>query len=145
MPNSLITDNVLLAYKMTHYMRNKKKGKQGLAALKLDMSKAYDRVEWLFLESIMKMCFQNEWINLVMKCVRTVTYKIKVNDEYTETFLPRRGLRQGDPLSPYLFIICVEGLSALMEDVERRGLIEGVRICHGAPRINHLFFLLMIR
>ena len=126
-------------------MRNKKKGKQGLAALKLDMSKAYDRVEWLFLESIMKMCFQNEWINLVMKCVKTVTYKIKVNDEYTETILPRRGLRQGDPLSPYLFIICVEGLSALMEDVERRGLIEGVRICHGAPRINHLFFLLMIR
>jgi len=141
--DSLITDNVLLAYEMTHYMRNKKKGKQGLAALKLDMSKAYDRVEWLFLESIMKMCFQNEWINLVMKCVKTVTYKINVNDEYTETILPRRGLRQGDPLSPYLFVICAEGLSALMEDAERRGLIEGVGICHGAPGISHLFFLMI--
>jgi hypothetical protein len=75
-----------------------------------------------------------------MKCVKTVTYKIKVNDEYTETFLPRRGLRQGDPLSPYLFIICAEGLSALMEDANRRGIIEGIRICHGAPRLNHLFF-----
>ena len=52
-PGRLITDNVLLAYEMTH-MRNKRMGKQGLAALKLDMSKAYDRVEWSFLESIMK-------------------------------------------------------------------------------------------
>lgn len=125
----------------TLHAKNKRTGKQGLAALKLDMSKAYDRVEWSFLESIMKrMGFQNEWINLVMKCVRTVTHKIKVNDKYTETSQPRRGLHQGDPLSPYLFSICVEGLSVLLEDAERRCLIEGVRICHGAPRINHLFF-----
>ena len=105
------------------------------------MSKAYDRVEWIFLKKIMeKLGFSEKWINLIMMCVTTVSYRIKVNDEYTTNVTPQRGLRQGDPLSPYLFIICAEALSALLQNAESEGKIQGIKICEAAPRINHLFF-----
>lgn len=87
-----------------------------------------------------RMGFSEKWISLIMLCVTTVSYKIRVNGEFTRTIWPQRGLRQGDPLSPYLFIICAEAFSALMENAGRRGQLEGVRICPGAPRVSHLFF-----
>ena len=139
-PGRLITDNVLLAYELTHYLNHRKWGKNGVAAIKLDMSKAYDRVEWMFLEKMMtKLGFSEQWVERVMKCVTTVRYRIKVNEEYSDSIVPHRGLRQGDPLSPYLFILCAEGLSSMLQRVEENGKIEGI-VCRGAPRINHLFF-----
>ena len=69
----IITDNILLAYEVVHYLRNNKKGKDGFAAIKLDMSKAYDRVEWPFLKAMMeKLGFDRDWIKLIMKCITTV-------------------------------------------------------------------------
>jgi hypothetical protein len=76
----------------------------------------------------------------MMKCVTTVRYQIKVNGNFTEQFTPSRGLRQGDPLSPYLFVICAEGLSALLQEAEANGKITGIRICPAAPPVTHLFF-----
>jgi hypothetical protein len=114
-PGHLISDNILVAYEITHFLLNKREGDLGYAALKLDMSKAYDRVEWDFLEKMMRrMGFDENWIRLIMECVSTVSYQIKVNGELIDRFKPERGLRQGDPLSPYLFLICTEGLSALL-------------------------------
>lgn len=74
-----------------------------------------------------------------MKCVTTVSYQIKINGALSDAFTPERGLRQGDPLSPYLFLICAEGFSALLSRAEANGLILGVKICRGAPSISHLF------
>ena len=140
-PGRMITDNVLLAYELTHHINNRRRGAGGLAAIKLDMSKAYDRIEWPFLKKMMqKLGFQEKWIDLIMKCVTTVSYRIKVNGEYTNRFFPQRGLRQGDPLSPYLFILCAEGLSALLQQAESDGKIEGIKIRREASRVNHLFF-----
>ena len=79
-PGQLVTDNVLIAYEMTRYMQNRRSGGEGCVALKLDMSKAHDRVEWGFLEQMMlKLGFCNRWVNLITKCISTVSYHIRVN------------------------------------------------------------------
>lgn len=110
-------------------------------ALKLDMSKAYDRVEWKYLESIMlKMGFNTIWVNLMMECVRTVSFSILVNGSPHGYFSPSRGLRQGDPLSPYLFLLCAEGLHGLLSQAESSGKIQGLSLCRNGPHLTHLFF-----
>lgn len=140
-PERLITDNVLLAYEMTHYMQNKRRGVVSYAALKLDMSKAYDRVEWDFLRRMLgKLGFHRTSVERLMPFVTTVKYRIRVNGELTNEIVPQRGLRQGDPLSPYLFLICAEAFSCLLNTAEERGETVGVRVCQEAPSVNHLLF-----
>ena len=110
-------------------------------AMKLDMSKAYDRVEWVFLQGMMKqMGFDARWIALIMECISTVSYSILINGEPSDIFHPSRGLRQGDPLSPYLFLICSKGLHSLLQKEADAGHIRGVSICKKGPRLTHIFF-----
>ena len=110
-------------------------------AIKTDMSKAYDRVEWNFLAALMlKMGFDERLVDLIMCCVTSVTYQILVNGQPRGRILPRRGLRQGDPLSPFLFIMCTEALISLLNGAEAEKKIEGLRVARASPRISHLLF-----
>ncbi|XP_042974894.1 uncharacterized protein LOC122306534 [Carya illinoinensis] len=84
--------------------------------------------------------FEQRWTGLVMQCVSTVSFSVLVNGSPKGPFYPSRGIRQGDPLSPYLFLLCTEGLINLLRRNAEPGKIEGVRICRGAPRVNHLLF-----
>ncbi|XP_019170961.1 PREDICTED: uncharacterized protein LOC109166463 [Ipomoea nil] len=141
LPGRLITDNILIASEVGHYLRRKQLGQVGWAALKLDMAKAYDRMEWPFVQQMLiGLGFDERWVQLVMLCVHSVRYRVLVNGKPSEEIVPTRGLKQGDPLSPYLFIICAEGLSLLLQDSQTKGLLHGCRVARGAPPISHLFF-----
>ena len=110
-------------------------------AIKLDMSKAYDRVEWDYLSSVMeKMGFNEHWIRLMMLCVKTVTYSILVNGEPKGMITPTRGIRQGDPLSPFLFLLCTEGLNGLINQAFQQGHIKGYALCRNSSKLTHLLF-----
>lgn len=109
--------------------------------MKLDISKAYDRVEWIFLEGMMKqMGFDAKWIAFIMECITTVSYFILINGKPSDIINPFRGLRQGDLLSPYLFLICSEVRHGLLQKSAEAGHIRGVFICKKGPRLTHLFF-----
>jgi hypothetical protein len=115
--------------------------KEGYMAVKLDMNKAYDRVEWFFLEKVMKrMGFAGRWINLIMMCVRSANYVVLINGSPMGRIFPTRGLRQGDPISPYLLLICIEAFSALLTQANQKGLLRGVPTSKKGPCLNHLFF-----
>ncbi|KAA3468935.1 reverse transcriptase [Gossypium australe] len=140
-PGRCISDNVLIAYEVLHSLKMKKGGRKGHFALKVDMSKAYDRVEWDFIGGMMKaLGFHEDWIVLVLRCISSISYSVSLNGEESESIWPSRGLRQGDPLSPYLFLICAEGFSVLLEEAQRRGSMKGAPIGREKIYINHLFF-----
>ncbi|XP_074328182.1 uncharacterized protein LOC141666094 [Apium graveolens] len=140
-PGRNISDNVLVAFEVLHYMKRKNSGAEGEVALKLNISKAYDRVNWNYLrDRMVSMGFSEKWIKWVMLCVTTVSYSISFQGSLIGPIIPTRGLRQGDPLSPYLFLLCVEGLSNALKTAGDHGQIHGCQICEAAPSVTHLLF-----
>lgn len=121
-------------------MKNRRREGQGDVALKIDISKAYDRVDWSYLKRILlKFGFSPQWVKWIMMCVVSVTYSVRVNEDLIGPITPQRGLRQGDPLSPYLFILCAEGLSATINSTCLNGNLHGNQVCRVAPPVSLLF------
>ena len=77
---------------------------------------------------------------MIMECISTVLYSLLINGEPTGLITPTRGLRQGDPISPYLFLLCAEGLNGLLKTTANQGHIHGVSLCRRGPKITNLFF-----
>lgn len=123
-------------------MMKTKRDKNGFAALKLDMSKAYDRVEWSYVSQVMhKLGFnKKKWIDLIMNYITSVTFSILLNGEAKGHIIPSRRLRQGDPLSLYLFLLCSEGFSALINLALQPQSLQGLAVARFAPKILHIFF-----
>ncbi|XP_074342709.1 uncharacterized protein LOC141680358 [Apium graveolens] len=137
----LLTDNALIALEVNHFIHRKTQGLTGVAGLKIDVSKAYDRLEWRFIEFMLqKFGFPQIWIERVMKCIRMVSYSFLRDGQIFGNVVPQRGVRQGDPISPYIYIICAESLSRLMKRYEDVGLVHGCKIARGAPPVSHLLF-----
>ncbi|CAH9143889.1 unnamed protein product [Cuscuta epithymum] len=108
------------------------------------MSKTYDRVEWAFLEGMMRQLgFADRWVRLIMECVTSVSYSIPFDNSEIVPIFPTRGLCQGDPLSPYLFILVAEGLSVLLQRYEAASWLHGVAVAR-PPQESHIFSLRMI-
>lgn len=135
----LITDNALTAMECFHWLKKKKLCKQGMMALKLDMSKACDRLEWPFVIQVMSsMGFPDRLVQLIKRCITFVSYKIL--GQPSKEFSPKRGLWQGNPLSHYLFILRADVLSGLLKKEVMENMIHGMKVARKAPVISHLFF-----
>lgn len=118
-----------------HYLDHKKSGMDCFMAVKLDMSKTYDWVEWEFVERVMRrLGFHDKWVRWILKCIKTVTYFILINGKAHGIIAPTKGLWQGDSLSSYLFLLCTEALSALIANANNNRSLNGVSICRGYQR-----------
>ena len=140
-PGRAISDNVLITHEVLHYLKISGSIKNCSMAVKTDISKAYDRLEWSFIRAVLeKMGFSDTWIGWILQCVSTVSYTFLLNNEAVGRVTPQRGIRQGDPLSPYIFIICGEVFSGLCKRAQAVGSLPGIRVSRNSPKINHLLF-----
>lgn len=112
----------------------------GNMAVKLDLNKAYDRIEWDFLyEVFLKMGFSSRWLGLIGQCVSTISFNIVVNRSRRCSFVPSRGLRQGDPLSPYLFLCVQDMFSAMIFRAVSNNSLKGINIKRRILTLLNLF------
>ncbi|CAJ2674496.1 unnamed protein product [Trifolium pratense] len=134
-----ILDGILIANEAVDEARRSKKK---LLLFKVDFEKAYDSVDWGFLDAVMgKMGFPTLWRKWIKECVCTATASVLVNGSPTDEFPLERGLRQGDPLSSFLFLLAAEGLHVLMEVMVERNLFTGYNVGDITPvSVSHLQF-----
>jgi hypothetical protein len=135
-PNRWITENVIIAQEIVHSFKQMKR-KNGYVGFKLDFHKAYDYLKWKFISTILCMLgFDQKFVNLIHKCISTINFTLLLNGCKSGSFSPSRGVRQGDPLSPYLYILCSEILARMINREVAAGSIKGVKVETNAPSIS---------
>ena len=138
-PKRAIIDNVLITHEVLHYLKTSKAKERCYMAVKTDMSKVYDRIEWEFIRLVMeRMGFHPTWVSWIMQCISTVSYSL--NNSAQGSINRKRGMRQGDPMSLYPFNLCSEALFGLCRKAQEDGSQPGIRVALGCSRVNNLFF-----
>ena len=133
-------DSAIIMQEIIHSLE-RKRGRMGYMALKIDLEKAYDKLEWNFIrEALLRANLPADLIDIIMSCVFSVSTSILFNDEATDPIFPSRGIRQGDPLSPYLFILCMDFLDQLIEEKCNDNLWYPVKASQSGPVFSHLMF-----
>ena len=136
--NRQILDGVMIANESIRWLKKKKIPG---TLIKLDFEKAYDSINWSFLRMVLeKLGFGRKWIRWIMNCVTSASLSILLNGSPLKPFKMEKGLRQGDPLSPYLFILVSEALVCLLKKAEDANLIEPVHIGKEKISLKHLQF-----
>jgi hypothetical protein len=116
-------------------------GKQGYLAAKVDLEKAYDRVNWeFFYNTLEHLGFLEGTVRLIMFCVQSTSLTLLWNGSKLPSFSPNQGLRQGDPLSPYLFVLNMEKLSCLISKKVSDKVWQPIHVSKNGPGISHLLF-----
>lgn len=133
-------DNAIIVQEIIHTL-SKKRGQVGYMALKIDLEKAYDKLEWNFIrDMLIRFNFPLDIIDIIMSCVSTVLTSILFNGEALDLIYPSRVIRQGDPLSLYLFILCMEFLGLLIQEKCRLKLWQPIKASRSGPAFSHLLF-----
>lgn len=139
-PGRQISDNVVIFQEVIHSMRSKQ-GRTSFMAIKIDLEKAYDRLKWSFIhDTLLEMRIPKKFIDIIMKCVSSSSMRVLWNGEPTHSFSPSRGIRQGDPLSPYLFVMCMERLNQLIEEAIFHEEWRPISASKKGPLLSNLFF-----
>lgn len=136
-----IFDGILITNEIIHLIK-KKTEEEGNLIFKLDFSKVYDYVRWDFLELVLqKMSFGLRWIGWMLECVSTTRAAVLINGSTTNEFNIYGGLRQRDPLSPFLFILVTKVLHLMLDKAEEMSLIGGIKEVIPGQSFTHLQFL----
>ncbi|KAH9699193.1 putative ribonuclease H protein [Citrus sinensis] len=139
-PGRHITENIIIAQEVVHSMR-RKLGRKWLMAIKIDLEKAYDRLNWNFIhDTLMELALPFDLIYLIMECITSNRMNILWNGELTGDFAPSRGVRQGDALSPYIFVLCIERLSHGIYLSIQQEQWKPIRLARMGTPLSHLFF-----
>lgn len=134
------SDLFILAQEVLHSM-NASSSKQGSLVLKLDIKKAFDTISWDFITTMLVAYnFPTQWINLINSYLRNMVYTPIINGVKTEPFKHLRGIRQGDPLSPYLFILAMEYLSIMITEAVNTKTWKPFKLNNQDLNISHLLF-----
>ena len=138
-PGRRMSDNIIIVQEVIRTLISRR-GRTGYMAIKLDLEKAYDRLEWNYIQDTFEF-FQlpPTLITLIKNMVTSTRFHILWNGTPLPAVLPSRGIRQGDPLSPYLFILCLERLSIKLNEAIRDNVIHPISF-RGRVRLSHLFF-----
>lgn len=133
-------DNMIVAQEIFHSMRHRK-GKKGWMAINIDLEKAYDRLNWLFIrETLEDIGIPSRMVDMIWHCVSSARQRMLWNGEALEEFKPFRGIRLGDPISPYLFVLCIEKLFQMINSATEQKLWKPIRLGRGCPPISNLAF-----
>lgn len=135
-----VTNNIVIAQEITHSFLLKS-WKHKAFMLKIDLAKAFDRIEWCFIRrALFRKGLHCHFIDLIMECISSATFSVNINGQPFGSFKGSRGIRQGCPLSPYLFILAVNELSLSMQEALNANHFSSIQLGPGCPPIHSLMF-----